>query len=703
MRFVWSAIIFFSTHLQTFAADYLLFEENGKVGLKDTKGVVVIPAAFDALGWSDGSFSVIGQVTGYKLDQKWGLINMKEQRITNAEFENLIPSGGDRIIVKQKVDLISSKFGCIDLKGKITVPPQYDGIQIFGLQAIVFQKTGINYRYGLIDLNNTVLVPLEYKSIRPIGSLRYGVENFQNKTALYSETGKQLTNYQIDSISSFIKNKAIVYEGYKQGIINREGIIEVTPEYREIKINEDGSIQGQKMTEWKKLDSQNNTLLSATGDFLLPDGKIFSYQMLNKIGVINENFEPLIPTSYTYLGKFKNGKAVAGLGNKFGVIRMDNSTVLPIQFDSVCLGDRLVRVKEKLLGKPSWSLYDTFGIKKTEKTYEIIHPYNGRFYKVKNYGLTGIVDKYGKETIHCLYDSLITYNEDQLVVKFHGQYGIIDFNENWLLPPQRFPVTLVDEDHYLLRQPNLTELKNFKNDLIYFTDNRIEITNNYLREYLVDGTEKEINLEGVTLSRTTPPLTEDTQIISSESEGFRGIKRNGRYGFIDEKGRLRIANRYEGIGQFHHGLAAVKILGKWGFVDKNDKIAVNPSFEEVSEFFNGLAIAKKQKYGFIDREGRIILETRYDSIYKIGTGNFIITLNNLKGLSNQEGRVLIEPRFEYVQDLGNGFVIVARDGKYGLLTLNGLSTIPMIYDYLVYLKQTDNYLAKSIPKWERLN
>jgi len=134
------------------AEPYLVFEENGKVGLKSEGGQIVLPASFEALGWSDGSFSLIGQVTGYKLGSKWGLLNLRKEFITKAEYESILYAGGDRIVVFRQVSATQTRAGCIDLTGKITVPFKYDGIKIQGLRAIVFVKQGAQFLHGLIDL-----------------------------------------------------------------------------------------------------------------------------------------------------------------------------------------------------------------------------------------------------------------------------------------------------------------------------------------------------------------------------------------------------------------------------------------------------------------------------------------------------------------------------------------------------------------------
>ncbi|MEP2670329.1 MAG: WG repeat-containing protein [Cyclobacteriaceae bacterium] len=703
MRIGFLLLVYFAFMLSTQAADYQLFEENGKYGVKDEAGKVIITPAFEGLGWSDGSFSVVGQVTGFKSKQQWGLINIKAQRITEPVYTSLYPSGGDRIIAKKQIDPVTIKHGCIDLKGNVTVPFKYDGIKIDGLRAIVFNKTGTSFKYGVIDLDGNNIIPLKHKNIFTIGSLRYGVQNDENKSALFSETGKQLTNFVIDSISSFNKNKAIVYQGLMQGVINREGLMEISPMYREITIDNDGGMKARSMNKWLIMDKQHNGLDTTYCDELLPTAMGYIVKNGENFGTWDLQFHEVLPTSYRYVQQVEGNLAVAKKGNKYGLIQTDNSIIIPFQFDSIHLSGNFVRAQKILLSKPSWSLYDIYGIKKSEREYESIGPFNGKFFEIKNYGLSGIMDRYGKETVSCVYDSIIAHNADQIAVKFHGHYGIIDFNENWLLPPQPFPVQLIDEYHYMQFERGIHLFKNFDNDLIYFTENPLSVHGKMLKEILPDGTEKEINFSGITVSRTTPAVVDDTRIITSEHEGLRGIVRNGKYGFIDNRGRLRIANRYEGIGNFKNGLAAVKILGKWGFINAEDNIVINPSYESVSEFRKEVAIVKRGKFGFVDKTGKLVLETRYDSIMPLPTDNFLIQHNQLLGLADENGTVLIDPRFETLDDLGNGYVIVSREKKFGLLTKSGFSTIPMIYDQLYYLEHQDQFLAKRESPWINLS
>ena len=135
-------LLFIACVFSSEAAPYELFEQNGKMGIKDDRGQVVIPPAFEALGWSDGSFSVIGETTGYRAQNHWGLINLKKQFITPAEFEELVYQGGEFVVARKIVSPVATKSGCINLRGEIQLPFVYDGIKVNGLRAIVFNLMG---------------------------------------------------------------------------------------------------------------------------------------------------------------------------------------------------------------------------------------------------------------------------------------------------------------------------------------------------------------------------------------------------------------------------------------------------------------------------------------------------------------------------------------------------------------------------------
>lgn len=680
---------------------YERFEENGKMGIRDDQGHVIVPPSFDALGWSDGRFSLIGQITGYRQGNRWGLLNLKKEYITKAVYVTLTYPGGNRVLVSREVNAYQSRFGCIDLKGDLVIPLMYDAIAIHDLRAVVMLKDGTRYNYGLIDLDNRVILPLIYQRITPLGTLRFAVQNFSGKTALCSEEGAWATGFEIDSLSGFRNDLAILYKGLSRGVIDRTGNVLVEPLYRDIRIEDTNTVRLRKPDTWKIIDVQQKELHRIDADVLQPLGPNRNRVTLNgKSGVVDSLFRIIIPLTYDYIGPVENEKAVVGRKGKYGLVRMDESVVLPLLYDSLMLQGHLVRARWKDEGRTVWDLYDTVGIRKTLTSYDRIDAFQGNFYPAFKRGFAGAIDRLGRERIACVYDSILESNASYCAVKFKGQYGIITLDDQWRVSPQRNKIQLLPADLFLEKQDSMTMVKDFSGQLIYFTDNPFRVFPDHFLERLPDGTEKEINFLGQMTSRRTAASAQEAG-QHQEHEGLTVVRRDGKYGFVDGRGRLRIANRYEDAGDFQEGLAPVQLLGKWGYIDKSDEIVIQPVYDRKASFAQGVAIvARKGKAGLIDRSGAVLLELRYDSIRRLTDGSFILMSGGLAGLADQRGKILLEPRFASLEPAGEHYVIVRQGSHYGLLTRDGLSVFPIQYEHLVYYNGTQTFFARQSYDWE---
>lgn len=73
-----------------------------------------------------------------------------------------------------------------------------------------------------------------------------------------------------------------------------------------------------------------------------------------------------------------------------------------------------------------------------------------------------------------------------------------------------------------------------------------------------------------------------------------------------------IAFEYEDATAFHEGLAAVKKSGKWGFVNKKGKVAIDFQYDLVSRFINGICdVRQKNERFFISRKGSRYLDGKF--------------------------------------------------------------------------------------------
>ncbi|MBO9700347.1 MAG: WG repeat-containing protein [Sporocytophaga sp.] len=87
-------------------------------------------------------------------------------------------------------------------------------------------------------------------------------------------------------------------------------------------------------------------------------------------------------------------------------------------------------------------------------------------------------------------------------------------------------------------------------------------------------------------------------------------------------------------------LLPVKSNGKWGFVDCNGELKINFDYDRVSNFSEGYSIVRKnEKYGVIDREGNVVIPFGYKSVQALKSGFFILE-DSAFALANVNGKVL---------------------------------------------------------------
>ena len=55
---------------------------------------------------------------------------------------------------------------------------------------------------------------------------------------------------------------------------------------------------------------------------------------------------------------------------------------------------------------------------------------------------------------------------------------------------------------------------------------------------------------------------------------------NGKWGFVDSAGILKIAYEYDSVTEFNeYGFASIKKDGKWGCIDTTGKVIVEPKYK----------------------------------------------------------------------------------------------------------------------------
>lgn len=687
-------------------------DSRGRVGLRTSTGEILIPASYDALGWSDGTFSLAGTTTGYKSNGLWGLINLKNQKITKAEFTDLSPANGQAIVARKKLpNQVWVASGVIDVNGKELVPFVYDGISITSFRGIVYNKSPRGFKHGLIDLTGNVLIPVQYLSIFPIGSLRYAVTDFNQKIAVFDENGNALTGFDIDSISTFQQGYAKIYREQHVGLLDREGNIKAETKYAALKI-ENNTFLGKLPDTWYFLDESFKASSELQADSLIKvsDHTLKAYEA-GYYQLLNRDLKPISLKS-KWIGNFSNGIALFGEKNQLGAIREDGHVVLANKYQNIRIDGDYFIATSTLENNVKWILLDKSQKRVGNRFYDDILPFNGAFFPVRNKKHWGGLDKNGNEIVACVHDSIFHVVGDKISLRFKGKYGVMSTREEWIIAPQPWPIQIITDSHFLEKRDSISYLKTFSGQTIYFTSRKMIYDMPNVRLEGSDGHVKWISLEGlevnptIKLATATPLSVTKASInvnVFEEREGLRGIFRDGKFGFVDSRGRLRIANRYDSIQSFHDGYAAVKIRGRWGYINASDQIVIQPQFEWVGQFEKGRAIVKQKNFfGVIDLKGKFILPPRYETLSFSEGGRYYIRQNGLHGILDAQGRIIVQPKYHRLQDLNNGYFIAGKDDYYGLLNGDGLNVVPMIYQQLDYDAVSKRYIGLIRGEWERL-
>jgi len=79
------------------------------------------------------------------------------------------------------------------------------------------------------------------------------------------------------------------------------------------------------------------------------------------------------------------------------------------------------------------------------------------------------------------------------------------------------------------------------------------------------------------------------------TEGYAAVKRDGKWGYIDTEGTVRINFQFDDALSFGQHLAAVRLGEFWGYINIAGDVVIEPSFIEARSFSDGSAAVLTQR------------------------------------------------------------------------------------------------------------
>ena len=89
-------------------------------------------------------------------------------------------------------------------------------------------------------------------------------------------------------------------------------------------------------------------------------------------------------------------------------------------------------------------------------------------------------------------------------------------------------------------------------------------------------------------------------------------------------------------------------------------------------FNEGLAAVNiKNKWGYINREGRIVIEPQYSYAFGFTEGLAAVEVNGKYGFINKDGRMVIPPKYYWANSFTEGLATVEADDNFQIIDRNG--------------------------------
>lgn len=192
----------------------------------------------------------------------------------------------------------------------------------------------------------------------------------------------------------------------------------------------------------------------------------------------------------------------------------------------------------------------------------------------------------------------------------------------------------------------------------------------------------------------------EVDFVYAFSEGLALFNdKNGKYGFVDETGKIVINSQFEYASSFFSNFSLIKQNGKYGFIDKTGKITVNPQFEFALPFNEGkAAFSNGEKWGYINTKGSYVINPQFDDAFSFSEGFALVKKDNAYGFIDGKGEFVINPQFEQALPFSNGLAVIQQNKSFGYIDKKGIIKINPQFEY-AFSFSNDIAPVVSINKW----
>jgi len=451
--------------------NFLKVYVGDKVGLIDTTGNEVIPIKYEDIN------IVLGEKTlvKFKENGKWGIMDLSGKVILQANYEWVCYNEGKVIFA-----VLDNKPYAFDTSGKeiqyefkkeeeysknYEAQYEFEDKEDYGEFSIV-SRAG---KEGVVSKDGKVIIPIAYDEIRYderneiffIAKKEYKDKwrlEYKYKWGLANKKGKIFVPMKYDYLTTFCKGLIVVKSNDKFGLMDKTGKIIVYPKYDMLGLVEESNDERYRIIRISEGQGSfynaffaENRSLSVWSDYQIKYVEEYCRDLFlvgnnDKFGLIDEKGTEVLRTEFDEVAPYED-LILARKGDKWGIFDLKGKTILEIKYDWISFEDLkegrdLVRVKENYEA----GLVDRKGNIVIPPKYDDIKTVVGDKVVVQVGAYIGIVDINGREILPAEYEDFSVFNENLFLMSKDLKWGLFDTEKGKFVLPVKYDEINYDEN-----------------------------------------------------------------------------------------------------------------------------------------------------------------------------------------------------------------------------------------------------------------
>ncbi|WP_026476125.1 WG repeat-containing protein [Alkaliphilus transvaalensis] len=281
----------------------------------------------------------------------------------------------------------------------------------------------------------------------------------------------------------------------------------------------------------------------------------------------------------------------------------------------------------------------------------------------------GHLDPRGNTVVDFIWDGSLPFYQGLAAVWLDGKWGYIN-HDNEIVVPIEFDyygmefgdgLIILKDDEYHFYNLKTHELTKYEMHFDFVNEPQ-----EGLAPVLLDGKWGFINPEGDVIV----PIIYDS--VGVFSEGRAGVKVGNYWGYVDQQGNVIVEPQYDALTTYAEGLGIVVKDNRYGALNRDGEAVIPLEYDYIGIFIDGQAIAmKSNRMGMINMDQEVIISFgKYDEVSYYSEDLAIVGKDHKYGYIDREGELVIPMIYDYVEPFVDGYAVVKKGDVYMVIDTN---------------------------------